>query len=105
MMEILLSILIGSVAGILAFICCMLIWGVDLKKVFHTIKKLSAEDELPTETEDFNSSVTDSPLRLSIDIQQQELALAKEGAIIIGSYIKIERNLDGMQTSHRIFLN
>lgn len=105
MMGTLLSILIGSVAGVLTFICCMLIWGVDLKKVFLTIRKHSAKDELPAEPEEFGSSITESPMRLSIDIKHQELALAKEGATIIGSYINIERYIDGMQTSHRVFLN
>lgn len=105
MIGTLLSILIGSVAGVLTFICCMLIWGVDLKKVFLNIKKLSAKDELPAGPEEFSSSITESPMRLSIDIKQQELALAKEGATIIGSYINIERYIDGIQTSHRVFLN
>lgn len=105
MIGTLLSILIGSVAGVLTFICCMLIWGVDLKKVFLTIKKLSAKDELPAEPEEFSSSIIESPMRLSIDIKQQELALAKEGATIIGSYVNIERYIDGIQTSHRVFLN
>lgn len=105
MMETLLSILIGSAAGVFTFICCMLIWGVNLKRVFLTVKELSANDNLPSGTEEFSSSITESPMRLSVDIKQQELALTKEGAVIIGSYINIERNLDGMQTNHRIFLN
>lgn len=106
MIGTLLSILIGSAAGVLTFICCMLVWGVDLKKVFLTIKKLSSKDELPAGPEEFSTStITESPMRLSIDIKQQELALAKEGATIIGSYVNIERYIDGMQTSHRVFLN
>lgn len=104
-MGTLLSILIGSVAGAITFICCMLIWGVDLKKVFLTIKKHSEEGEFPAESEEFSTTIAESPMRLSIDIKQQELALAKEGATIIGSYINIERYIDGIQTNHRVFLN
>lgn len=105
MIETLLPIIIGSVAGVLSFIICIAIWEIDLTNLFNKFYDQKIPQYKSILHEQYSPAPPGSHLRLSIDIKQQELALAKEGTTVVGSYINIERNVDGMQTSHRVFLN
>lgn len=105
MIETLLPIIIGSVAGVLSFITCIAIWGIDLTNLFNKFTDQNISQYKSVLREEHPPIPPGSLLRLSIDIKQQELALTKEGTTVVGSYINIERNVDGMQTSQRVFLN
>ncbi|MGK7371349.1 MAG: hypothetical protein ACNS64_14150 [Candidatus Halalkalibacterium sp. M3_1C_030] len=105
MTNIILTITLGAVAGVATYLICIAIWGI--KPAFNSgsneHEKAAAAEHTP-EIEPFDVS-EDTIMRLSIDIKQQELALAKDGTTVSGSYINIERNMDGMQISNKIFLN
>ncbi|MGK7369373.1 MAG: hypothetical protein ACNS64_04095 [Candidatus Halalkalibacterium sp. M3_1C_030] len=105
MTNIILTIALGAVAGVATYLSCIAIWGI--KPAFNSGRKeheKAAAAEHAAEIEPFDVS-EDTIMRLSIDIKQQELALAKDGTTVSGSYINIERNMDGMQIRNKIFLN
>ena len=103
MIEIILTIVLGSLAGVAAFLSCLAIWRVKpADKSYVTGEDTTESYPAGSESSDLSEGAM---LRLSVDIKQQELALTDNGATITGSYINIERNRDGMQTCDKIFLN
>ena len=105
MTDIIITVILGALAGIATYLSCIAIWGI--KPAFYSDKNeqekaVAAESASGMEIFDLSE---DTIMRLSIDIKQQELALAKDGTTVSGSYINIERNMDGMQISNKIFLN
>jgi len=106
MLEILLYILIGSAAGVLAFFSCMYIWDVRFQKVPTYAAGEEVKKEKPVLT-DSSSSLYIPPepeLRSSIPLQFHELNLSTEKHVV-GSFIDVARKVDGVKTSQRIFLN
>lgn len=105
MIDIILTIFLGSLASFAAFLSCMAIWRVN--PVYDSFKidkeKNDAGDiRAYSATSDLSEGAT---LWLSVNIRQQELALTEESATVAGSYINFERNWDGMQSCNKIFLN
>jgi hypothetical protein len=105
MIDTILTIVLGSVAGVAAFLSCVAIWRIN--PAFDFLNSENEEEcgsNHPAGSEDCDLS-EGAMLRLSVNIMQQELALTKDGATVTGSYINIEQNRDGMQTCNKIFLN
>ena len=105
MLEIFLYILIGSVAGVLAFFSCMYIWGVEFQKTpTHVTEEITKENAV-LNTSSSLYMPPEPELRSSIPLQYQEISLAAKQNIDDGSYIDVDRKVDGVQTTQRIFLN
>ncbi|NGP75266.1 hypothetical protein G3570_01365 [Balneolaceae bacterium YR4-1] len=103
MIDIILTIVLGSLAGVAAFLSCMLIWKVNPADRFSKRAAMdSNSDELLPEETELNEGAI---MQLSVNIMEQELALSEEGTTVKGSYVNIERNKDGIQTCNKIFLN
>lgn len=105
MLEIFLYILVGSVAGVLAFFSCMYIWDVRFQKV-STLTPEEAQ-EMGSKESDSSPPLYIPPepeLRSSIPLQFHELSLSTEKHVV-GSFIDVARKVDGVKTSQRIFLN
>lgn len=103
MIDIILTIVIGSLAGVAAYLSCMAIWKVNPAARFSKSAVTgSDESEMHHENKELNEGAI---LQLSVNIREQELALTKEGTTVKGSYVNIERNRDGIQTCNKIFLN
>jgi len=105
MIDIILTIVLGSLAGVAAFLSCMIIWKIN--PAHNYVKnKHEADGREAYNAHSGSSDLSEvAMLRLSVDIKQQELAVAKDGTTVTGFYINIERNMDGMQTCNKIFLN
>lgn len=106
MIDIILTIVLGSLAGVAAFLSCVAIWRVNpadfiLKTVAENYNKsnMHPDDSAKADLEE------GAVMQLSVNIEQQELALTKEGTTVKGTYVNIERNRDGVQTCNKIFLN
>ncbi|MDX1587247.1 MAG: hypothetical protein R3222_10895 [Balneolaceae bacterium] len=105
MINIILTVVLGALAGVTAFLSCAAIWNFNpLAQLFSKNKKKSESATVTEEPESYDLS-EGAIMQLSVNIRQQELALTKEGTTVTGSYINIERNRDGMQTCNKIFLN
>lgn len=106
MIDIILTIVLGSLAGVTAFLSCVAIWKVNpaasLVKVAEEKNRVHATHTENSGNPDLNEGAV---MQLSVNIKQQELALTEEGTTVKGSYVNIERNRDGMQTCDKIFLN
>ena len=109
MLEIILYILIGSAAGVLAFFSCMLIWDVEFKQATghpDTTEKIVKDTVSAGPIGNPVPYLPPEPaLRSSIPLQYQKIELTTEKRIVTGSYIDIERKLDGVPTTQRLFLN
>lgn len=109
MLEILLYTVIGSVAGVLTFFSCMIIWEIDFKKISSDPADQSTKDEDNAIPDESLYVPPEPALRSSISLQHQEIGLfgeqVKNKDIIIGSFVDVERKVDGAKTFQRVFLN
>lgn len=105
MFEIFLYIAIGSVAGVFAFVSCMIIWDVDLKKDTPEISIQHSESEKQTTTENSIYTPLGNEMRFSIPVSHEEISLSSDNDFIAGSFIDLERKVNGVQTFQRFFLN
>ena len=105
MMDLLLSVLLGAVGGALTFISCLAIWGIDLPFYSSNKRGVSAPKKVLMKGKNVLTVPNDPLLPLSANIMQQVLTISKEEASCLGSFITVERNIDGIQTNQRVFLN
>lgn len=110
MLEIFLYILIGAVAGVLSFLSCLFIWDIEFKQSVSSESASAQEEPKGQKAEAANTETglyvpPEPALRSSISLHHEEIALTDEKKIISGSFIDVERKVDGVNTYQRVFLN
>jgi hypothetical protein len=109
MLEVFLYILIGAAAGVLSFMSCVAIWDIEFKKsTGRSTDTPEYTKEQKTELPVTDSSLhvpPESAVRSTLPLHQQEIALTDEKYMISGSFIDVERKIDGVKTAQRVFLN
>lgn len=105
MVEIFLYILIGSIAGVFAFVSCMLIWNIDLRKTTPEITVQHEEHQEDAASQNSYYTPLENEMRFSIPVSHEEISLTNDNDFVSGSFIDMERKVDGIQTYQRFFLN